>query len=376
MGPVWRFVLVAALGVVAVVAIVRSDGPEPRPRVPVPEERPAPPPFRYGLSNHFAWNRGALFDDPRLGALRLTDYRVVVPFDIAQAQDDPDLCRRQQWRRFSDSYREARERGMSVMVALERVSTCDVPERRAKRLLPTDAEYLLAVRLLLLQFPHIEWIAAWNEPNHPAQPLAGRPRRAARYLELLQERVCRPANRCSTVGAELALGHGWRSYLDRYLAALGGTRLPTKWGIHPYDDLDRAVTGDAEPARTGRAPVSAAFRDRIERLGSEHRVWLTEVGSFARRGARGKRDVERTQSEAQQAEEVRYLVDDLAPRLDAERVYYWSFWDHRGLTDRGFDTMLIRMPPVTSDLPRPSTGFQKRAAYDVYRCYRRADAGC
>ncbi|MBJ7332795.1 MAG: hypothetical protein JHC95_23065 [Solirubrobacteraceae bacterium] len=245
------------------------------------------------------------FDSPYYRALDLTTVRLVLPWD-AGLRDGP-------W----DGWlmRAGYDRA-DIMVALQHDERSACPS--APCALPSLSAYRASLAALLAKHRQIREVVAWNEPNHGAQPTAGRPEAAAAFHEAARD-VC-PS--CVVVAGNLLDDPSMPAYLERYKRAL--TRAPQVWGLHSYwdttyfesrgiDHMLGAVSGD---------------------------VWLTETGGLVTFGA-----LPFDEQRAGRSVEWAYALADTRPRLSRMYMYQWQ-----GTPTNGFDSGLLDY----EGRPRPS----------------------
>jgi hypothetical protein len=244
-----------------------------------------------------------LLSDFRVRALPFDHARLVVPWDVAF--DDPGRVDR--W------LAAARAARMSPLVAFEHSAGDRCPDTPCT--LPTDDEYRAALTAFGLRWPAVAEWTPWNEPNHPSQPTAGLPRRAAEFYNIAAE-VC-PA--CTMVAGDLVDSASMKGYLRDYRATLAGQ--PSIWGIHNYGDVTYP-----------RAPYTLWLLDQV--AGD---IWITETGGIVRLTSGGQDllpfDVQRAAASVDKA----FALAAASPRITRMYFYNWRAapWEafDAGLTD-------------------------------------------
>jgi hypothetical protein len=159
--------------------------------------------------------------------------------------------------------------------------------------------------LLRKRYPRVRDFGVWNEANHKTQPLAHKPRMAARYYNAMRA-ACR---RCHIVAADLLDDHTmarWVATFRRY------AHHPRLWGLHNYRDANNA-TGSTR---------------RFLRL-VPGRVWLTETGGIRRPvHAKGRSHAAAYRGALRrQAKGVRRVFAIARSSHRIERVYFYQ-WRH------------------------------------------------
>jgi hypothetical protein len=112
-------------------------------------------------------------------------------------------------------------------------------------------------------------------------------------------------------------------------------RDPRNWGIHPYHAVkymtDSTVT---------------SFRDALPNPATDD-IWFTEVGAYYCEAGN-------TYGEQAQAEQARFLVDDLMPELQPTHVFYYELASGRDETpacdSQQDDTALYATDSVSGSL--------------------------
>ncbi len=165
------------------------------------------------------------------------------------------------------------------------------------------AEYSRELQALLRSFPDIKLVEAWNEPNNSHYTSYLTPAAAAQYMNAAYA-VCKTHNCTAIAGdfldSEANLLEYEHSY-ERYLVP----RDPGNWGIHPY----HAVKYMSDSTVSGfQAALPSPATDQI---------WFTEVGAYYCEAGR-------TYGEQAQAEQARFLVDELIPEIRPAHVFYYE----------------------------------------------------
>jgi hypothetical protein len=252
----------------------------------------------------------AFFDSPAYRALDLNTVRLIVPWDAG--------LRRGPW----DAWiQRALADGATVMIALEHASDSRCPDSPCA--LPSRHDYGDALDALLVRYPAIAEVTAWNEPNHSSQPTFQNPAAAAGYYDEARARC--PA--CTVVAGDFLDDVALSGYLSAYRAAL--TSTPAVWGLHNYYDATYFQSRGVE----------TMLRETSGRL------WLTETGgivSFSPPGGGGL-----PYDEQRAADGVTWLYDLAARQPAIERMYLYQW---QGTPDNGFDSGVLGYDGT----PRPS----------------------
>jgi hypothetical protein len=160
-------------------------------------------------------NSAALFRDPRFRWLGVRIARLVVPWDVIRRPRE--LAWDSSW------LQAARAEGVRPLVVFN-------GDPGHPRRLPSLAAYAVAAEGFMSLFPWVLDYTPWNEENHPLQPTANDPQRAAEYFNLLSS-YCRA---CSITAADVLdipnMGSWVRSFLRH-------ARRPRLWGLHSYVDV-------------------------------------------------------------------------------------------------------------------------------------------
>jgi hypothetical protein len=191
-----------------------------------------------------------VWQDPRFERLGVRQARLLVYYDRALSGD---------FGAYDAWMAAARARGVDVLVVINRASDSTTS-------LPTSQQYRLVVRAIRARWPWVTTMGAWNEANHPDQPTARRPGRAARYYNLMREEC----QGCRVVAPDVLDSKGMSGWVRQFMRYAHHPRL---WGLHNYGDVNRQ-------SRWGNSGTRKLLR--IVR----GRVWLTETGGIVRFAAR------------------------------------------------------------------------------------------
>ncbi|HEX8103368.1 MAG TPA: hypothetical protein VF533_12200 [Solirubrobacteraceae bacterium] len=230
---------------------------------------------------------------------------------------------------------QARAAGLVPMVALSARPGDRCPGSPC--LLPSLDDYRAAVRAFRKRWPEVRELTPWNEANHPGQPTAGAPERAAEYYRVVRDEC----DGCAVVAADVLDSSSMEQWLTAFRATLGG--VPRLWGLHNYADVNR-FGSDRTDAFLGAVPGD---------------VWLTETGGLVYlRDEHGHdawtRDVDRA------ARAVDHLFDVVQARPRIGRAYLYQWVERPG---EDFDSAII------------DAGGTPRPAFDVVRRRLAALAG-
>jgi hypothetical protein len=239
--------------------------------------------FTIGISDQ----KTGMWQDPRFEELGIKQVRILMSYDSVLSGD---------FSRYDAWMTAAAFRGADVLLTIQHHSRH--PER-----LPSLSQYRRTVRILHKRYPWVVSMAAWNEANHSSQPTSRRPRRAARYYNIMR----RECSGCRIVAADLLDGSNmlpWLATFKRY------AKNPRIWGLHSY--------GDANYFR----PFSySSTRLLLRNVKGE--VWLTEAGGIVRFGTRyrgGKRGEARAANAVQHTFEVAHS----SGRIKRVYLYHWD----------------------------------------------------
>ncbi len=165
----------------------------------------------------------SMFGDARFQALKVGASRMNVDWRIASTPS-PARNRLDAW------YAAVQASHLKALLSLEGFQQTHIP---------TNAEYRQAFLALRSRYPAITEFSAWNEANHPTQPLRGHPKDAARLAKLSVD-LC-PG--CQIVGLTLVMSPTFQRDIQ-YAAAFQSALSPRYrrkliWGLHVYADQNR-----------------------------------------------------------------------------------------------------------------------------------------
>jgi polysaccharide biosynthesis protein PslG len=241
--------------------------------------------------------------------LGLRDARYLAPWDVI---DDPyQLALLDTW------MAAARQARVRVAISLQH----SLRSRRLARTLPTATQFARKFRRLRARYPTVRDWLPWNEANSPGSMTEHRPRRAARYFDVVS-RACRG---CRVVAADVIDTPGMGSWVRRFKRA-ARTR-PRIWGLHNYVDANQFTS-------RGTRTLLALTRGKI---------WFTEVGGVVlRREYTGRGRVRKTfrygVRHAARATAHGLRLSCLSRRVARVYLYHWqapvrvTSWDS-GLLD-------------------------------------------
>ena len=248
--------------------------------------------FTIGISDQ----KLGMWEDPRFKRLGIEKVRLLMSYDSVLKRD---------FSRYDEWMTAAAFRGADVLLTIQHHS-------RRPRELPTFREYRRTVRILHKRYPWVKSMAAWNEANHQTQPTFRRPKRAARYFNIMREE-CRG---CRVVAADVLDTKNmlpWLATFKRYATN------PRIWGLHSYADANRFRPVKFSSTRQLLRTVKGA-------------IWLTEAGGIVRFGNfyRGGR---RGESRAADAVAHTFEVARSSRRIKRVYLYHWDadprfvWWD-------------------------------------------------
>jgi polysaccharide biosynthesis protein PslG len=257
----------------------------------------------------------ATFGQPRVRALHLHTARLVLAWDWYR--DGAQVAATDAW------MQSVRGAGLRPLISFNRNW-----RRSGLHRLPSLAQYRESFLRLRARYPDVVDFGAWNEANHKTQPLAHKPRAAARYFNVL--RAACP--RCTIVAADVLDDPSmpaWIATFARY------AHHPRVWGLHNYRDANRATGSTAGFLRLVKG-----------------QVWLTETGGIRRsdHGARGSRLTRYRKSLTKQAMAVRrvFALARSSPRIKRVYFYQWqrqrhALWDSAFLNADGSARPALRV---------------------------------
>jgi hypothetical protein len=255
-------------------------------RAPAAAGAHAGPRLALGISD----NSTALFGDPRFRWLGVHVARLVVPWDIVRRP------RELAW--YSAWLQAARAQRVRPLVAFN-------ADPSHPRRLPGLAAYTGAAESFMNLFPWVLDYTPWNEENHPLQPTANDPRRAAEYFNVLSS-YC-PS--CSITAADVLDIPNMATWVRSFLRFAHRPRL---WGLHSYVDV-----GLGSHERT-------SLLLRMVR----GQVWFTEAGGVVWRWERPYHSHRATyivHPETHAALLARRLLSLAAISPRVTRVYYYQW---------------------------------------------------
>ena len=239
--------------------------------------------FKIGISDQ----KSGMWEDPRFEQLGIKQVRLLVSYD--------SVLEHNFWR-YDAWMTAAAWRGADVLLTIDRHS-------RSTRRLPSLRQYRRTLRILRKRYPWVKTMSAWNEANHPLQPTWRRPKRAARYYNIMRQE-CRG---CRIVAADVLDGPNmlpWLAKFKRY------ARRPRIWGVHSYAD-----------ANYFRPYSRSATRQLLRAVKGE--VWLTEAGGIVR-FRRHWRGGKRGEARAANAVEHTFAVARSNRRIKRVYLYHWD----------------------------------------------------
>ena len=116
-------------------------------------------------------------------------------------------------------------------------------------------EYRRTVRILYKRYPYVKTMSAWNEANHVSQPTYRRPKRAAKYFNIMRDEC----HGCRIVAADVLDTKNmlpWLATFKRYATN------PRIWGLHSYCDANRFRPVKLSSTRQLLRTVRAGLADR------------------------------------------------------------------------------------------------------------------
>jgi hypothetical protein len=197
----------------------------------------------------------------------------------------------------SEWYAHAVALGLAPDVALENYNCtdCSAPQ--------SVSEYAAALEALLGEFPAIQVLEAWNEPNNTHYTSYLAPARAALLMNAA-DALC-VSHHCTAIAGDLLDSEPSMAAYERQYEHRLSPPDPGNWGIHPY----RAVKHMTDT-------TVRAFEDALPDPSAD-RIWFTEVGAYYCEAGR-------TYGAQSQAEQARFLVDDLIPEFQPAHVFYYE----------------------------------------------------
>jgi hypothetical protein len=264
---------------------------------------------------------GSTYIDPLLAWTGISQVRIIVPWDIAYGDE----------RHLGDALGTAHQHGFDILVSFSHGDSEDCAKQCH---LPTEDEYRRAVAAFLERWPYVHTFAPWNEANHPTQPTADHPERAAAYYRIVRQ-LC-PG--CTVLGAEVVDISNMGDWLHRFEAA--SPSVPRLWGLHNFGDTSRQRSLMTD-AMLGWVPGA---------------VWLTETGGIVRfMGSEGV--IHWGYDEHRAARSLQYVFDLADARADRIRRVYVYNW--RATPELRWDSGLLS----PTGQPRPAFGVLARRVH-------------
>jgi Glycosyl hydrolase catalytic core len=242
---------------------------------------PAQANFTVGIADQHA----AMFDNQNFQSLRIKRVRYLVAYDWYKLD----------WQRNEvDAFmNRARAAGADVLVHFTSRRGCYVGSRYSKRKVcraPSVKRYRSSFKRFQRLYPWVKTYGAWNEGNHVSQPVARKPKLAAKYF-LAARSLCRS---CKIVAADVLDQKNMASWVRSFLRhAKGKARI---FGLHNYGDVNRRR--------------SSGTRELTRLVPGE--VWLTETGGILQMRGQFRR------SESRQARATKYMFK-LVSRYDSRQ---------------------------------------------------------
>ncbi len=255
--------------------------------------------------------KAGMFGDARFQRLGLSEVRYIAPWDVIRDADQRD--------RLDAWMAAARASGSRVVLGFQH----SLRTRRLARTLPTAVQFERAFLRVRARYPDVrDWIV-WNEANHPFSLTGDRPRRAARFFDVVAWN-CRG---CRIVAADVLDVSGMTAWVRRFQRH--AVHRPRIWGLHNYVDANRFASGGTE----------ALLRITT---GS---VWFTETGGLVLRreyaGTTVTGEFRYSQRHAARATAHALRLACLSPRIRRVYLYHWrapetvTNWDSAFIGPRG-----------------------------------------
>lgn len=331
--------------------------PAPTPRttlVAPPVPVPSPNLRRDGAGWGLATQRPEAFSDSRLAKLTVTKFRRTVPWDVVLRSRQTTACGAK-----NDPNNEAALAALREWVAKapghKTISFEHCQNESEYCIRPSIKEYEAAVRAFRDEFRSVFTYVAWNEPNHPDQPLSspwfsspdplpsGCPQksdpdrlqgaRVAAYYWRNLNAACantRTADKdlqlplCTPGAGEFVDGPSFGPlYFKAYKDALQGRR-PAIWAFHTY------FVGQAKDLDRFRR-----FADHLPNTdaGVQPQIWITEAG-----GVYQKAPGDTRRSPAAVRNDLGFLLTDLVASDNRIKRFYYYAWTG---SKEGWDSGLI-----------------------------------
>jgi hypothetical protein len=242
---------------------------------------PAQANFKVGIADQHA----EMFDNANYQQLDIKRIRYLVPFDWYKHGYEVAAVNQFMSRASAD--------GAEVLVHFTAKRGCYNNGRYSKKKkcrAPSVRTYARAFKRFRADFPSTSTFGVWNEGNHVSQPVARKPRLAAKYF-LAARKACRS---CTFVAADVLDSKNMEAWLSKFKrAAKGKARI---YGLHNYSDVNRKR--------------SSGTRRLLRTVPGQ--VWLTETGGILKFLPSFKR------SQRRQAKRTKYMFQ-LADRYDRRR---------------------------------------------------------
>jgi hypothetical protein len=245
-----------------------------------------------------------MWQDPRFAKLGITQVRLLMAYDNVLRKD---------FSRYDAWMSAAHRRGADVLVTIDR----DIGSFKR---MPSLRQYRKVIRILRERYPWVDTYGAWNEANHVKQPTYRKPKRAARYYNILREECAG----CTILAADLLDSKNMLSWVAAFKRH---AKRPKLWGLHSYQDTNHF------------RPLSQTFTRSLLRA-VKGDLWLTEAGGIVRFGSRyrGGRAGER---HAARAMKRTFKVAASSRRIKRVYLYHWDAdpkfitWDSAFVDRRG-----------------------------------------
>jgi hypothetical protein len=237
--------------------------------------------FKVGIADQDA----RMFDNPNYQSLEIKRIRYLVPFDWYKHGYQVDEV--------TAFLNRANADGAEVLVHFTAKRGCYTNGRYSRKRscrAPSVRAYRSQFKRFRQRFPENKVFGVWNEGNHVSQPVARKPRLAAKYF-LAARNACRS---CTFVAADVLDSRNMGSWLGKFRRAAKGKA--SIYGLHNYSDVNRRRS-------TGTR--------RLLRI-VPGQVWLTETGGILKFLPAFKR------SERRQANRTKYMFQ-LADKYDTRR---------------------------------------------------------
>lgn len=242
---------------------------------------PAQANFKVGMADQDA----RMFDNPNYRKLGIKRIRYIVPFDWYKHRFQIDEV--------TNFIKRADADGAEVLVHFTAKRGCynrGRYSRKKKCRAPSVRTYRKSFTRFRKRFPTTDTFGVWNEANHVSQPVANKPRLAAKYF-LSARKACRS---CTFVAADVLDSSNMAAWLGRFRAASQGkARI---YGLHNYSDVNRKRSSGTR---------------RLLRIVSGQ-VWLTETGGILKFLPAFKR------SETRQAKRTKFMFR-MVDKYDSRR---------------------------------------------------------